>query len=180
MSDDYGKRMGLALRAVRQMHSDTSKLLQDCDGTIGKGRPSVFGKTVTADLTYQINALQWMAEGVYRYYVVEPPGRVEGLCACFICANGHEDFDQPILVVGQIAYSVADGQSLRDVCDAWDLWYAFLNWNEDRRLGEVLWPVPESDGRIEAVKVIGVPLYTVKGIQMVNDLMEQVRSAIRP
>lgn len=37
MTDGYGKKVNNAVKAVRQMYADTSKLLQACDDAIGKG-----------------------------------------------------------------------------------------------------------------------------------------------
>src|SRR6516225_545657 len=67
MNDDYGKKINQALKAVRQMHADVSKLLVDADGTIGKGKIAVFSNA-TRDLTVGVQAKTWMAWFVYRYY----------------------------------------------------------------------------------------------------------------
>ncbi len=34
----YGEKIHNAIKAVARLHTDTSKLLRECDGTIGKGR----------------------------------------------------------------------------------------------------------------------------------------------
>jgi hypothetical protein len=41
MGEEYGRLIDNAVRAVAQMHGDTSKLLVDCDKRIGRGRSSV-------------------------------------------------------------------------------------------------------------------------------------------
>jgi hypothetical protein len=81
MSNDYGLRVGTAIRAVARLHSDTSRLLLDCDGTIGQGRTSIFKNYATSDLTWNVKANHWMAAGIYRYYDTSDiqPRTVEGV-----------------------------------------------------------------------------------------------------
>jgi hypothetical protein len=52
MTQDYGKQIMLALRAVEQLHSDCSKLLVDFDKKMA-GWNSVFSNYATRDLTYR-------------------------------------------------------------------------------------------------------------------------------
>jgi hypothetical protein len=69
MNNDYGKKIAKAFEAIYQLHNDVARLLQDCDGTIGKGKPSIFGSTVTRDLSQAVyNPGRWMPAVLYRYY----------------------------------------------------------------------------------------------------------------
>src|ERR1700722_1838486 len=101
---EYGTKIAGALKAVAQMHAETSRLLVDCDKYIGNGRPSVFGSYATRDLTYHYKATFWMAEGVYRYYPAGPdavegvyryypagPDAVEGVTVAFHYAGAPDD-----------------------------------------------------------------------------------------
>jgi hypothetical protein len=178
MSKDYGKMMGNAIKAVARMHSDTSKLLQDCDGTIGKGRESVFGNNATRDVTSLVKAEMWMAEGVYRYYDASDKrkGLVDGITACFHDVEKHS-LVEPLLIFGRIQYHLDADDAIRDVCKGWDLWYALIDWADPFELHQVLTPVPpELDAdRIEWLRLIAVPLYSVKSMDDVVRLMKTVR-----
>lgn len=178
MNDDYGKKMANAAKAIRQMHLDTSKLLRDCDGAIWQGKPSIFGNTVTKDLTYHVEATQWMAEGVYRWYEdPSQPGLAEGITACFVHAGAPEMIDEPLLLVGRIKY-LGTNASLDDLCDEWDLWEAYMTWLPDRETGKVLSPTPPAKKPIEWVRILAVPLYSIRKIEDVRDLVDQVRKSI--
>ena len=174
MSDSYGKKVGSALSAIRAMHSDVSRLFQDCDGTIGKGRPSVFTNYVTRDLTWSLNGPYWMADGVYRYYDASDrgPGVATGLTAYFLDEKSLSQ--EPLLLVGEIGYRFEGKSSLKGVCKEWDLWDAFFEWSTPFSLVTVLTPQPRDVDRISWVKVIGVPLYSITGMSDVENLMAQV------
>lgn len=137
VTDDYGKRVGMALRAVRQLHADASRLLSDCDGTIGKGRRvCTKGYAATGGLSTLLGG-NWMPEGAYRCYATDTrPGRVEAVCLCFygeVVAG-----DEPVLIVGQIDYRLDAGQELQELCDGWDLWYMLADNCPERTHGKVL------------------------------------------
>lgn len=174
MSEDYGKKMGNAIRAVAKMHSDTSRLLQDCDGTIGKDKASVFGSYATRDLTYNVRADQWMAQGVYRYYdaSTERQGLVDGIMVYFF-SRGPYDHQEPLLIVGRIQYHVESGAAIKGICQEWDLWYALFDWGAGLEVNKVL--TPGSPDRIEWIRLFAVPLYSVKSMDDVVSLMKQVR-----
>lgn len=156
------------------MHSDTSRLLQDCDGTIGRNRPSVFKNSVTRDLSYHVHTTHWMAKAVYRLYDASEEGRglVEGITIDF-SVDGL--FNQPLLIVGQVLYVQAADASVTDACKQWDLWEAFFNWSAERTLKSVLMPESQDTGRIEWVKLMAVPLYEIEKMADVERLMQKVR-----
>jgi len=120
MKTENGQKLAGALKAVAQMHSDTSKLLVDCDKHIGKNRKPIFGNYVTRNLTYHVRADHWMPEGVFRYYQAGPL-LVDGVSVTFF--NSAQPEYEPLLKVARIAYSTPEGTSHSDsVCDVWDIW----------------------------------------------------------
>ena len=172
---NYGKKIGNALQAVRRMHSDASRLLQDCDGTIGKGRASIYRSSATRDLTHSVRANHYMAEGLYRLYDAadEDPGLVEGVSVYFF----DEDrlVDEPVLIVGQIKYHAEPDSPIKASSKEWDLWDAFFTWSDQRVFNEVLVALLDDNGRIERVTLIAVPLYSVDNMNVVESLMKRVR-----
>lgn len=177
MTKDYGRKVGTALEAVRRLHADTSRLLRDCDATIGSGRESVFRSEVTKDLTWHVQTEFWMAEGVYRYYedkAAPAPGVVEALTVCFFDVRGR--VPEPFLLVGRFRYRVDPATGARAECKGWDLWYSYLDWWADRSPG-VVQTLVNPDDRIERVSLVGVPLYDINSLGDVERLFEQVRAA---
>src|SRR5580700_7523452 len=100
MPEDYGALINGAVRAIVKMHGDTSKLLIDCDKRIGKGRTSVFGNSATRDLKYNVLAEYWMAQAVYRYYLISP-NYVESVTVSF----WEESTAEPMFLLAQIQYA---------------------------------------------------------------------------
>lgn len=189
--DDYGRKVGQALAAVRRMHADVSKLLVDAEGAIGKGKVSVFDAYATRDLTYHFKADFWMAEGVFRLYAPKPPASepmVEGLTVRFFDTESR--IEEPYLIVGQLKYRLEGGRTLvdylKDLTDrtdkrGWHLWHAYSDWSGDRRqAGVVLTGGPLTAKRVEWFKVIGVPLFSITSMADVVALMKRVRDAEVP
>ncbi len=176
MKTEYGSKVAGALKAVAQMHSDTSKLLVDCDKQIGRGRRSVFGSYATKELTYNFQAEYWMAEGVYRYYEAGPM-LVDGVTVAFF----HGQAIEPLLLVAQIRYSYKPGDPeppvLRDRCDEWDAWSLYFSWGESRELGKVHAYGGSDAGRIEWARLVAVPLFSIRRIEDVVEMMDRVRAA---
>jgi hypothetical protein len=181
MTTEYGKQITCALKAVAQMHSDTSRLLIDCDKHIGKGRPSVFGSYATRDLTYNYKADFWMAEGVYRYY---PAGvnAVDGVTVAFIYSGSPTDprsDTEPLFLVGHVQYSEQSGGgssapgTTKGRCEEWDLWRLYFEWSS-RELGSVLQFGALDDGRIASARVIAVPLFSIDSIEQVLETANRV------
>ena len=114
MTDDYGKRVGLALRAVRQLYADTSRLLSDCDAAVGRGKPLATKNTGAVKDTYWSLGKEWMPEGAFRCYSPEPdarPGLVEAVCACFF--GEKVAAEEPLLIVGRYTYRLAPARASR-------------------------------------------------------------------
>ena len=124
MADEYGKKLTTALAAVRQLHSDTSKLMVDFDGKMfAAGWSSVFENIATRDLTYSVRAQFWMAEGVYRYYANDGnPGYIEGLTVAFFDKRAEE----PLFLAAEIQYRMDANKLISTVCRAWDIWHLYF------------------------------------------------------
>ena len=173
MTESYGKKITTALRAVRQLHGDTSKLLVDYDKKrFTEGCYSVFENNATRELTYNVKAQYWMAQYVYRYYAKKStPGLVEGLTVCFF----RENIDEPILATAQIQYRLA-GDTLP--CDAWDIWYLFFEPpGMCKPLGKVHTCHKGEFVRdtVDWGKVLATPLFSIKRVEDVEQMLEQVR-----
>lgn len=178
MKTDHGQKLAGALRAVRNLHSDTSKLLVDCDKHIGGGRDSVFGSYATKDLTWSVNASSWMAEGVYRYYKAGPR-LVDGVTVTFW--NTELEIE-PLLKVARIEYAGVESEhtsaikerAIKDLCKEWDIWSLFFYYAESQDLDKVLVFDDLEEERIGWARLITVPLVTITRIEDVGDLMRRV------
>jgi len=175
MAEDYGVLITGAVRAVASMHGDTSKLLLDCDKYIGKGRPSVFGNYATRDLTYNVQAKHWMAEGVYRFYLAGSH-RVEAVTASFL----EESTAEPMFLIGQIQYRCDNAleeelTAIKRICTEWDVWSLYFDWGE--RVHDVVLKYENiDDGRIESARLIAVPLFSIASIEQVVALKNRLQT----
>jgi hypothetical protein len=176
MSEGYGRKVAKAFEAVYQLHMDASKLLSDCDSTVGKGKESVFGSYVMKDLSKAVHQPDgWMPYGVYRYYDAsdECPGLVDGVMLYFW------DYpplpEEPMLIAGRLKYRLDGEGGVKSVCNGWDLWWAAFDWSKDGPRAQVIALEDVGDGRVEWMKMIVVPLYSIKSMQEVERLMELVR-----
>jgi len=176
MNTEYGRKVGAALRAICQLHSDTSKLLVDFDKR--QLRPncySVFGSYATRDLTYNVKADFWMAEGVYRYYANNAePGKIEGVAVCFF-HEGFPHFDEPLLLLARINYRLDNDLPIRQVCQEWDILKLFFDFREDRELDHVLHAQNIEVGRIASASVLALPLYRIRHVDDVESAMARTR-----
>jgi hypothetical protein len=166
MTENYGKRVGSAVRAVQQLHQDSSKLLLDLDKAMA-GWKSVFGNAATNGLNYSLGAPSYMAEGLFRHYWrKESPNRIRSVNIVFIDYQWRTD--EPLLLVADIEYAVED--EARALCeDGWRPWYLYFERNENWARGEVLmFDRPDKEGRIAAARVIAVPLYDISSIEDVT------------
>jgi hypothetical protein len=174
MSTEYGEKIALALRAVCQLHADTSRFLVDFDNKcIRAGWNSVFGTVATSGISTTLSAEYWMAEGVYRYYVKAPVlDLVKGVLVPFF--HFQQKSKEPLLLVAQIKYQVAAGSSIKTVCKAWDIWKLYYDRNDRQDLGNVIAVGPLDDDLIEWARVLAVPLYSIKRVEDAEQLMTQV------
>ena len=175
MSAEYGEKIAIALRAVYQLHSDTSRFLVDFDSKReGIGWKSVFGTVATSSISVTLKAGYWMADGVYRYYT-KPPALdiVEGLLVSFF--HYQQKSKEPLLLVAQIKYQAVGGSLIKDACKAWDIWELYYKWNEHQDLEKVIVSGPQDNGRIEWARVLAVPLYSIKRVEDAEQLITQVK-----
>jgi len=175
MADEYGKKLTTALAAVRQLHSDTSKLLVDFDSKMfAGGWSSVFENIATRDLTYAVKAQFWMAEAVFRYYAKDGnPGHVEGLTVVFFERRAKE----PLFLIAQLQYRMGANKLISDVCRPWDIWYLYFEHTDKRELQTLHTFRNIDNDRIERAAVLAVPLLSIKTPADAVATLEQVREA---
>lgn len=181
--DDYGRKVGQALAAVRRMHADVSKLLVDVEGTIGKGKASVFGSYSTRDLSSSYRDPRWMAWFVYRYFAAgdgADPSVVDAVTVWFF--DNDRRIEEPHLLVGQLCYELEAGQQqVKGVCQEWDLARAYIHWAGPPTPNRVhVGRSPQDRAVVGWFKVIGIPLFTITSMDDVVALMKQVREADVP
>lgn len=167
------RRMTDALRAVKKLHASASRLLMDCDGTIGKNKDSVFGSYVTRDMTWNVNAPMWMAEGVYRYYRDKDSDLIEGITISFIDKNKEIE---PTFILGVLDYHADEEKKPKGLCSVWDIWDCFYKWcdKNERKFDQVLIPDVAKETRIQTARIIAVPLFDVSGMQKVEELHKKL------
>jgi hypothetical protein len=182
-----GKSIAAALRAVASFHSDTSKLLVDCDKFIGRGRRSVFGNYATKDLSYNVKANFWMPEGMFRYYEAGP-SLVDGVCVTFFNPAGLMDpklATEPVFKAARIQYRSPEsstthpsgnGEALKALCDGWDIWSLFFKFAKEPSFGQVMEFNNIDSGRIEWARLIAVPLLSITRIDDALDVARNVGS----
>jgi hypothetical protein len=101
---------------------------------------------------------------------------VEGVTVCFI---GEEDFiEEPLLIVGRIEY--LDDPMGKQGCEEWDLWYAYFKASPKPTLGSVSTPQHHAPQRIKWIDLIVVHLFSIKSIEDIIGLMQQLRSTQHP
>jgi hypothetical protein len=139
MTEGYGKKIAKAFEAIYQLHTDASKLLHECDSTVGAGKAPIFGNSVMKDLSKAVYQPEgWMPYAVYRYYDASGDGHglVDGVMVYFWDVPPHPD--EPLLIVGRMKYRLEGGAGIKSVCNGWDLWGAAFDWSEDRSIGKVI------------------------------------------
>ncbi len=177
--NEYGKQIMVALRAVELLHSDTSRLLQDCDKVLGSGE-SIFKSFATRELTYHVKADHWMAHSVYRFYPArDRKDAAEGVTVCFFDNErgiGNGRISAPCILIGRIIYR--DGRDAVEACmegQGWDLWHAFFGPNNPT-VGSVLQRVEQSDSRIQGLDFVALPLYSINSVHDIEKWVEQIRA----
>jgi hypothetical protein len=175
VSDNYGELIGGAIRAVAQLHNDTSRLLVDCEKRIGDGRKSIFGNWVTQDLTYNLRAERWMAEGVFLYYLAG-----ERLADAITVTFLEKSLTEPMFLIARIRYADSEKTAteedefarVKSLCKGWDLWYLYFR--GERLVDHVMEYRDAEKGRIESAKAIAVPLYSIRSIEDVVELRNRL------
>lgn len=162
---EAGKTMHQAVKAVADMHADTSILLRDLD-KLFKKRKSIFKNIVTGELTYNVEALMWMAAGVFRYWDLRN-GNVAGVTVMFY--DHDVDIGEPLLVVGCLHYKAG-----KDGAQKWDLWHMAAD-KERRKKGRGIdvSMADEFEGRIEKASYAIRPLYSITSTDDVKAMFSE-------
>jgi hypothetical protein len=172
MSTEYGRKIAGALAAVRQLHSDTSKMLVDFDKKIvHAGWISAFDNTATRDLTYQMAAQHWMAKGVFRYYWRKEGvrGLVRGLTVRFFSRR----IEEPVLLVAEMHYRPQSGEP-SFLCQGWDLWKLYFESQLVLEAEKVVNCGSFDSGRIKSATMLATLLYQIRSIEDVESKLRQV------
>jgi hypothetical protein len=172
MNSETGKQMASAIQAVLHMHSDCTKLLLDLDKSLRDYRP-LFGNVVTSDLGSSISRRTFIASGLFRHYFRnDDQTQVLGVNVCFFTNDGK--FTEPLFIVARLSYyASASGPERLD--RGWDPWYAFLDWNPERKFNAAIFlDGPLKNGSVERVALAACPLLSVSSLEVANGLIDLV------
>jgi len=174
MGTEQGKQLGIALKAVLEMQSDCTKLIEDLDKFM-MGYRSLYGSVVTLDLGSTIGRRTYVAEGLIRLYArPEEDARVLCINICFYDRNDPK-FEEPILVAANISYQPAPPDQTEKLKRGWDAWHSFLDWAPERIYDQpITLARPPKRPTIETVTLAATPLFGVKNIDDVKKLVELV------
>jgi hypothetical protein len=167
---DYGRQIGQAFAAIRQLHHDVNRLLTDVAAKLGDGRTN--GTSVITGTSWLLNQpAKWMP----HYLTLTSaggtlsPGEVELVTVSFSEEGAH--LKEPHLILGRVRYKVPPDVKL------WDLGPACFVWGAPLEPGVVKRVTPPSPDRIECVTFVAVPLFDITSVDDVLTLMERVREA---
>jgi len=103
MDENYGEKVGRAIRAVMQLHADIARLFRELDDAEYGGWDSVFGSGITKNVPKDVKKSWWMPYFMFRYYRrPEAPSLVEGITCLFF--QGNTALKEPMLLVSQVRY----------------------------------------------------------------------------
>jgi hypothetical protein len=185
MSTSYGKQIANALAAIQQLHADCSKLLTDCDGTIGQNRTPLFGNEVTRDFSRAISGYySWTPAALYRYYYAhdDPSSLIVGVTICFFDDDMRHAprHDEPLILVGEIHSANESNLKLRSHFNPWTLWNGFFKGLEQQLLGQVLSLEKNDVDKTPAMRLIAAPLYDITSVEDVQAMLNRVRTEVSP
>jgi hypothetical protein len=170
METDYGKQMGKALRAVRDMHDDCIRLIHDLDKALN-GYESLMGNVVTLGLGSAIYKRTYLAEGLIRLY--RRKSKEDHVLGVNICFYDDLRVVEPIFIVANIHYFA--GVPEENTKKGWDPWFAFLEWSPERTFNKALSiEKPSKRPNIELVTVAAAPLYTILNLEAATHLIDMV------
>lgn len=175
--DGYGRKVGTAMSAVRQLHADTARLLQDCDGLMRtRGKRSLW-KDPAYPVSPSAGAQGWLTDGAFRAYVRDGgwDGSVTWVLAAFMDKND-DDLGEPLLVVGKAEYRARKKQPALDVVQKWDAWFATPDWEEvQSSLGTLtVYGSEDVDEPLTAFKFIARKLCEVTDAKVLEKMIGQV------
>jgi hypothetical protein len=176
MEADYGRQMGMAIRAVLEMQADCVRLIHDMDKALNNYE-SLLGNVVTLGQGNTIGRRAYLSQGLIRLYVrrgIEE--RLLGVNICFFDQNDSK-FVEPIFVVANVAYLPGPSDPQEKLKRGWDPWYAFLAWaSPDQRTYDKAITIekPLKRPNIEHVTVAAAPLYTISSLDAAMRLVDRV------
>lgn len=180
MPTELGKQVAIAFKAVRQCHEDVRQLIADFDSLMSKkGLQRAWSlDAVTYGVSRAAYAPYWMASKLYRVYH-EPekhPNVIEGINIRFFADD--DSLDEPKLIAGRIDYAVAADQTVENVAQVWDLDHAYNHWSGGSPidLAKPLTCRVDSHVRVKRACVVATDLYSIRSIEDVKSLLEQVRA----
>jgi hypothetical protein len=173
METEVGRQMTAALSAVRKMHFDCSRLLRDIDKEFD-GYRSVYASIATTDLSYDVKTGLYMAEGLLRHYAKDvSPSQVVAVNIVFFDVGGK--VTEPLFIIAKILYA-APLEVATNRNKAWDPWRAYLEWNKERKHGEIIvLEGPLKKDSILRIAVLAVPLFTIDSETRAQDVVRRVR-----
>lgn len=174
MADEsWGVQMARALRAVREMHSDASRLLLDLDRGL-LGYKSVYGSFATMDLSYDIKRGMFMAEGLLRHWV-ESSAKDTVVAVNIAFWDETAKIIEPMFIAAKLLY-LEPVPTTPDRSKAWDPWSAYLSWTTDRKPWELLEAAPPQK-RADLLRVVtfAVPLSSITTEAHGRDLLNKVK-----
>lgn len=173
METEYGKQIGVAIRAVLDMQSDCIRLFHDLDKALNDLRP-LLGNLVTTGNGSSINAPQlYLAQYLCRLYA--PIGSEHHVLGFNICFHNFpkRQFPEPIFVTANVEYDPATPDRQEELLRTWDPWAAFLDWNSDSEFGKAIETSPRR-GTIEKIVVAAVPLYSITSLEAALKVVDLV------
>jgi len=152
-TEEWGLQMSLALKAVRAMHVDSSRLLLDLDRTL-VGYTSVYRSVATIDsMSYDIKKPDFMTDGVFRHWV--HPSQADTVIAVNLAFwDDNVDLKEPFFIAAKIRYA----EPLPNPWDrnkAWDPWHAYLSWTNPREVDLLSEAKPPED-RADILRAVSV------------------------
>lgn len=174
MTDDYGKRIGSAIKAVVQMQADSIRLLRDLDRDF-QGYKVLLGNVVTLHLGNSINNASFLADGFFRHYSPDATwGRSLVATICFFDLRKPERLPEPVFVAANIEYLNPEPDATEKLKRAWDGWYGFVEWAQNRDFHRQMIVDCPSQREIGKMILAAAPLYSITTIEAATKLVDLV------
>jgi len=181
MSENYGENITRAMRAVLQMHADSSKLLLDLDREM-MDYVSLYDNIATANLSYDVKSKRFMAEGLFRHYVrAKTDTEVIAVNILFFDEGIKTAFSEPLFVASKLSYLNTTGSSSERQSRFWNPWQALTDWSHGEALkGVVHLSEIKKSGEVQSATVRAVPLFGISSIEQAMYVMREVAPELVP
>lgn len=80
-----------------------------------------------------------------------------------------------MIVVAELKYQVQAGIDIKQICKPWDIWYLYFDWSGTTSKGEIMAHFDADNGRIARSRLKAVPLYSIRKIEDVKTILDEVR-----